>query len=64
MVSLGVADGVISECMGGAHHDWTLLSKEMKKKILQDLKLYSKMDSEKIREERYLKFRQMGQFEA
>jgi acetyl-CoA carboxylase carboxyl transferase subunit alpha len=64
VVELGISDGIILETMGGAHHDWKVLSKEMKKKILEDLKLFKKMPPEKIRQERYDKFRNMGQFES
>lgn len=64
VMNLGIADGIISEPMGGGHNNWKVLSKAMKKKIIDDLNHYASIPGDKIREERYLKFRNMGQFET
>ncbi len=64
VVRLGIADGVIAEPLGGGHHDWNAVSKCIKNQIVSDLKLYSKMDPSDIMEERYQKFRNMGQYSS
>lgn len=63
IVALGVADDVIKEPLGGAHYDWEAAAASIKKVVLKDLNAYKKItDVKKIQEERYMKFRKMGQF--
>lgn len=62
IVDLGVADGIVSEPLGGAHHDWEATALAMKDIILSDMVVYKKMTPERIRDERYDKFRKMGRF--
>lgn len=62
IVGLGIADGVIPEPLGGAHHDWDRVASGMKKQILQDLTLLSVQSRDVLRDERYAKFRAMGVF--
>lgn len=62
IVKLGIADGVIPEPMGGAHHDWKFVAESIKLKILSELSRCNKLSTEEIKEERYLKFRAMGRF--
>ncbi|RAP33968.1 acetyl-CoA carboxylase carboxyl transferase subunit alpha [Candidatus Marinamargulisbacteria bacterium SCGC AAA071-K20] len=64
VMGLGIADGVIPEPMGGSHNDWKNLSKDMKKQIVSDLKNYKLIKPEAIRQERYKKFREMGEFQV
>ncbi len=59
---LGIADGIIKEPFGGAHRDWKVTAETIKKTIVKELAAYKKRDTEQIVEERYAKFRQMGQF--
>ncbi|MEK7298443.1 MAG: acetyl-CoA carboxylase carboxyltransferase subunit alpha [Candidatus Margulisiibacteriota bacterium] len=62
IVNLNVADGIITEPLGGAHQDWEAIAKNIKAQILVDLGAYKKVSASKIRDERYTKFRQMGRF--
>jgi len=62
VVKLGIADGIVSEPLGGAHHDWTEVSENMKSKIVKDLIEYRREKPADIQEERYQKFRNMGQY--
>lgn len=63
IVALGVADDVIKEPLGGAHYDWEAAAASIKKVVLRDLNAYKKItDVKKIQDERYVKFRKMGQY--
>lgn len=62
VVKLGIADGIVPEPLGGAHHDWTVVAENMKSKIVKDLIEYRREKPADIQEERYRKFRNMGQF--
>ena len=62
VVGLGIADDVICEPEGGAHHNWKETAESIKAQICKDLKAYKKVSGDKIREERYEKFRKIGQF--
>jgi acetyl-CoA carboxylase carboxyl transferase subunit alpha len=62
VVKLGIADGIVAEPFGGAHHDWTEVAENMKSKISKDLVEYRREKPSDIQEERYRKFRNIGQF--
>ena len=57
---LGIADDIIPEPLGGAHHNWKELAENMKRNILKDIKNYKKFSKEEIKEQRYDKFRKIG----
>lgn len=59
---LGVADGIIPEPSGGAHHDWERVASSLKENILAHLHVYAAKTSQEIKNERYQKFRKMGSF--
>ncbi len=59
---LGIADEVISEPLGGAHKDYALSAENIKKSLKKHLLALSKLSPEKLKSQRYDKFRQMGQF--
>jgi acetyl-CoA carboxylase carboxyl transferase subunit alpha len=61
-VALGVADGIIKEPLGGAHHDWKAVAESIKKTVSKDFQAYSKCSVSDILAERYSKFRGMGKF--
>jgi acetyl-CoA carboxylase carboxyl transferase subunit alpha len=63
VVGLGVADGIIKEPLGGAHHDWKAVSETIKERILLDLDAYKSKSVSYILDERYEKFRNIGKFE-
>ena len=58
----GVVDGVISEPMGGAHHDFDLAAKALKDAIVDSLAKLKKKSIKKLLEDRYTKFRHLGEF--
>jgi len=62
LLGLGVVDDVISEPLGGAHRDHHAIAARLKmylQKALRDLK---RLDTDKLLELRYEKFRRMGVF--
>lgn len=59
-IELEVADSVINEPPGGAHRDWEQAADEIKKELLINIKELKKLSSEKLIEQRYEKFRRMG----
>jgi acetyl-CoA carboxylase carboxyl transferase subunit alpha len=63
IVELGIADDIIPEPTGGAHYNWEATAASIKKTLSKDLTTYKKIKNpQKIIEERYQKFRNMGQF--
>lgn len=64
VVSLGIADGIVPEPLGGAHYDWKLMSDSISKVILETLSVLKQKDTSTLLEERYQKFRRIGFFEG
>ena len=62
LLELGIIDEEIKEPLGGAHADYDITAKNMKKSIQKALKELEKLSPEKLKEERYNKFRAMGRF--
>ena len=58
----GVVDRVISEPMGGAHRDLDLAAKSLKDAIVDSLAKLKKKSTKKLLEDRYNKFRHLGEF--
>jgi acetyl-CoA carboxylase carboxyl transferase subunit alpha len=63
IIGLGVADDAIKEPIGGAHNNWGETAANIKKKIVADISILSRLTGEKLAENRYKKFRQMGKFQ-
>ena len=59
----GVVDTIISEPAGGAHRDYDLAAKNLKKEIKSQLARTQKLSTKALLEKRYKKFRNMGVFE-
>jgi acetyl-CoA carboxylase carboxyl transferase subunit alpha len=59
LVQFGIIDGVIPEPRGGAHNNYEMMAKNIKKTLEHDLKLLSKLTMEDMMEKRYQKFRNM-----
>lgn len=59
---LKVADDVVEEPLGGAHHDVELQAQNIKAKFEQYLAELNKMNAEELVEDRYEKFRNIGSF--
>lgn len=62
LLELGIIDEEIKEPLGGAHTDYDTTAKNMKKSIQKALKELIKLSPEKLKAERYDKFRAMGRF--
>jgi acetyl-CoA carboxylase carboxyl transferase subunit alpha len=62
IVALGVADGIIPEPRGGAHRDKLQQAANIKEALLTHLEPLLKMSEQELREDRYNKYRAIGQF--
>jgi len=62
LLEFNVVDEVIDEPVGGAHSDPPKVYKKVKAFLKKELKRYSKYSKEQIIEERYNRFRNLGQF--
>ncbi len=59
---LGVIDGIIPEPLGGAHNDHSAAASALKEAVLATLADLTKVPTAKLLEQRYQKFRALGQF--
>lgn len=59
---LGIADEVVSEPLGGAHRDYPSAAEMLGEALRRHLQDLCKMSPEQLRQDRYDKFRGMGQF--
>lgn len=60
VLELGLSDGIIPEPLGGGHTDWQFVSDQIRHYVVKDLELFESMDVTQIIDERYKKFRAMG----
>ena len=61
--SFGIVDRILSEPTGGAHRDYEAAAATMKSAILTALRKLCKKSAKKLLDDRYKKYRIMGQFE-
>jgi len=61
LLQMGVIDAIINEPLGGAHYDPEKTYQHVKKFILEQWKILKMLPEEVLLEQRYLKFRRMGQ---
>jgi len=59
---LGVIDEIVPEPLGGAHRDVEKTAKNIKRVVLKHLKALCKLSQEEILQDRYEKYRKIGQF--
>lgn len=59
---LGIADGIIPEPNGGAHNNWEEVATNIKKVLIKELNSLLQLDVKKIVDQRYDKFRKIGNF--
>ena len=59
---LGVADEVLKEPPGGAHHDIELVAESLRKALARHLASLQKLSPEALVEDRYKRFRKLGRF--
>jgi acetyl-CoA carboxylase carboxyl transferase subunit alpha len=62
LLKLGIVDEVIPEPIGGAHRNWDLTSVSIRKSIASNLSELSVLSATKLVDQRYDKFRKMGEF--
>lgn len=62
LMKFNIIDGAIKEPVGGAHHDYAAICKEMKGVITSALEELSKLTPDELKSDRYNKFRKMGEF--
>lgn len=62
LLELKIIDSIISEPLGGAHHDPQLTYRNVKQFLIEQLNILRRVPASLLLEQRYLKFRQMGQF--
>lgn len=62
LLELGIIDKEIAEPLGGAHTDYNETAQNMKSAIMSAFAELSKLSADKLKEERYSKFRAMGRF--
>lgn len=62
LVELRVVDSIIPEPLGGAHHDPQQAYQNVKQFILEQWNVLRRIPESLLLEQRYLKFRQMGQY--
>lgn len=59
---LGIIDGIVPEPLGGAHNDHAAAAASLKDAVLASLAELGKIPTAKLLEQRYQKFRALGQF--
>ena len=59
---LGIIDGIIPEPLGGAHNDHFAAANSLKDAVLATLKTLNDIPTAQLLEQRYQKFRALGQF--
>jgi acetyl-CoA carboxylase carboxyl transferase subunit alpha len=62
LLELQIIDAIIDEPLGGAHHDPACVYDNVKKFILEQWHMLKMIPPEILLEQRYLKFRKIGQF--
>lgn len=61
-VSLGIVDEIVQEPLGGAHRDWHGAADFLKLALVRHIDELSKMSPTELVDDRYRKFRSMGQY--
>lgn len=62
LLSLGLLDTIVTEPLGGAHHDYNLAAKLLQDALKINLKSFSQTSTETLLEKRYQKYRKMGAY--
>lgn len=62
LLELKIIDAIIPEPLGGAHHDPQQTYQNVKQFIVEQLNIFRRIPPTLLLEQRYLKFRQMGQY--
>ncbi len=62
LLKLDIIDGIVKEPLGGAHNDYEAIGSELKSAIMKEINALKSVKSDKLRDDRYNKFRRMGVF--
>ncbi|MHA0857770.1 acetyl-CoA carboxylase carboxyltransferase subunit alpha [Paenibacillus sp. CMAA1364] len=62
LLEFEVIEDIIPEPQGGAHRNYELTAQHIKESLCKHLKELSVMNPDELKEDRYLKFRKIGQF--
>lgn len=62
LLELGVIDGIIPEPFGGAHRDVTKQAESVKNVLVEQLEQLSQLSPEELVQDRYEKFKQIGEY--
>lgn len=60
LMKFNIVDEIIKEPLGGAHCDAEAMAADLKKAVMKNIENLSKVDSKKLREDRYNKYRNLG----
>ena len=61
LLELGVVDGIVKEPLGGAQSDYDEAASNFKASILENLNELSQLSSDEIMNQRYDRFRALGE---
>ena len=62
LLGLEIIDGIVKEPLGGAHNDYEAIGNELKSAIMKEINTLKNIEPNKLRDDRYNKFRRMGVF--
>jgi acetyl-CoA carboxylase carboxyl transferase subunit alpha len=62
LLELDIIDGIVQEPLGGAHNDYEQIGADLKKAIIDSINELKNVEPNKLRDDRYNKFRRMGVF--
>ena len=62
LLELDIIDGIVQEPLGGAHNDYEQIGSDLKKAIMDSINELKNVEPNKLRDDRYNKFRRMGVF--
>ena len=62
LLGLEIIDGIVKEPLGGAHNDYEAIGNDLKAAIMKEINELKSVEPNKLRDDRYNKFRRMGVF--
>ena len=62
LLGLEIIDGIVKEPLGGAHNDYEAIANDLKSAIMKEINELKNVEPNKLRDNRYNKFRRMGVF--
>ncbi len=63
LIKFGIVDEIIQEPPGGAHRDPEAVANDLKESLLRNIKSLQSLSKEDLLEQRYARYRKIGQFE-